>query len=463
MIEDTIISHLVHDGEYTRKVITFLDDSYFQDKTQKTIFEVIRKYVDEYSSTPSLEALKIELSSVGHLNENSYRDAIEYVSKIEFDPDTKTDWLIDQTEKFCQDKALYNAIMEAVMSYDGKNGVERGSIPKKLQDALAVSFNKSVGHDYFDDAEERYEFYHKKEEKIPFDIELLNKITKGGISKKTLTIIMAGTGVGKSLAMCHFAASNLVHGKNVLYLTLEMARERISERIDFNLMNVTAEEIEVMSKAAYLKKIKDIRAKTIGRLVVEEYPPTSASVNDFRHLLDELKIKKNFVPDIIYIDYLNLAASSRIKMGSNVNSYNYVKAVAEEFRGLAVEFAVPVVSATQVNREGMKSSDFDLTNTSESIGLPYTADLMFALISDEELEAMNQLIVKQLKNRYNSVSEPKRFVIGIDRKYMRFYDADPSSQKDLMGGPEDNDKPTFDSSSTGRRIMDESTPWDDFE
>ena len=459
MIEDTIISHLVHDEEYSRKVLSFLDSSYFQDKTRKTVFETINSYVEKYNSKPSFEALKIDLSALPNLNESSYLEAMEYLSDLQYDSSTDKDWLVDQTEKFCKDKALYNAIMDAVLSYDGRNDLDRGAIPKKLQDALSVSFNKSIGHNYFEDASDRYDFYHKKEDKIDFDIELLNYITKGGISRKTLTIIMAGTGVGKSLAMCHFAASNLMKGKNVLYLTLEMARERISERIDFNLMNVTAEDIMIMSKSSYLKKIKDLREKTLGQLVVEEYPPAAASTNDFRHLLDELRLKKNFVPDVIYVDYLNLAASARIKMGSNVNSYGYIKAIAEELRGLAVEYEVPVVSATQVNREGMKSSDFDLTNTSESIGLPYTADLMFALISDEELEELNQIVVKQLKNRYSSVTSPKRFVIGIDRKYMRFYNVDSSAQKNLLDGPEDIET-TFDKTSFGMR--DEGgVPWDD--
>ncbi len=309
-------------------MISYLDPAYFQDNTHKTVYNVVRKYVDNYNSCPSPEAVKIELSSVDSLNENAYHEAIEYVSKLTYEESTNVEWLTDQTEKFCQDKALYNAIMEAVMTYDGRNGMERGSIPVKLQDALGVSFNKSIGHNYFEDAAARYDFYHKKEEKVPFDIHYFNQITKGGLSRKTLTIIMAGTGVGKSLAMCHFAAANLVHGKNVLYLTLEMARERISERIDFNLLGITADEISVMSKATYLKKIEEVRSKTVGQIVVEEYAPASASVANFRHLLEELRLKKNFVPDIIYVDYLNLAASARIKMGSNVNSYTYIKAVA---------------------------------------------------------------------------------------------------------------------------------------
>lgn len=460
MIEDSILSHLIHNEEYTRKVVAFLDPAYFHDHTQKAVYNVVRKYIDDYNSCPSPEAVKIELSSVDTLSEGSYRDALEYVSKLEFDNTTEMDWIVDQTEKFCKDKALYNAIMDAVMIYDGRNNEGRGAITQKVQDALSVSFNKSVGHDYFEDAGDRYDYYHRKESKVPFDLHYFNEITKGGLSKKTLTIIMAPTGVGKSLAMCHFAAANLILGKNVLYITLEMAREKISERIDFNLLNVSADDIAVMSKPAYLKKIQAVWDKTPGKLVVEEYAPASASSSTFRNLLDELKLKKNFIPDVIYVDYLNLATSARIKMGSNVNSYTYIKAIAEELRGLAVEFDLPLVSATQVNREGAKTSDIELTDTSESFGLPYTADLMFALISDEDLEGMNQIVVKQLKNRYNDVNSPRRFVIGIDRPHMRFYDAEQSAQKNLMGGPDDTS--TFDKSKFGSRSNDEEDPWASF-
>lgn len=448
MIEDSILSHLINNEDYTRKVIAFLKPEYFRENVHKTVFKVINDYIQEYNACPSPEVVKIELSSTDGLNEKSYYDALEYVVKLEHDGSTKVEWMIDQTEKFCQDRAVYNAVMESIAVLDGEGTTEKGGIPKILQDALAVSFDTSIGHDYIDNFEERYEFYHLKEDKIPFDLHYFNEMTKGGISRKTLTIILAGTGVGKSLAMCHFAASNLVRGKNVLYITMEMAEEKISERIDVNLMDITTDELALMSKSAFKKKIEEIKSKTVGKLIVKEYPTASAGSANFRALLNELKTKKNFVPDIIYIDYLNICMSSRIKMGSSVNSYTYIKTIAEELRGLAVEFNVPIVSATQTTRSGYSSSDVELTDTSESFGLPATADLMFALITDEELEELNQIMVKQLKNRYRDISTNRRFIIGIDRNHMRFYDADSSAQKNLMDGPGE-DTPSFDKTKFG--------------
>ena len=452
-IEDSIIANLVFNEPYTRKVIAFLDEAYFKETVHRTVFGVIDHFIGKYNSCPTPEALKIELSSVDGINDKTYYDAIEYVSKIEHSALTNQDWLIDQTEKFCQEKAIYNALLESIAIADGSDTkLDKGSIPKILSDALAVSFDTSVGHDYLDDFENRYEFYHRVEEKVPFDLRYFNLITKGGLSRKTLTIIIAGTGVGKSLTMCHFAAANLVQGKNVLYITMEMAEERISERIDVNLLDSTVDELAMMPLATYRKKVEAIRAKTPGRLVVKEYPTAGAGSATFRALLNELKTKKNFVPDIIYVDYLNICMSSRIKLGSQVNSYTYNKAIAEELRGLAVEFDVPVVTATQTNRTGFSSSDVELTDTSESFGLPMTADFMFALMSDEELEQMNQIVVKQLKNRYDDPSKLRRFILGIDRPHMRLYDADPSAQRDLMDGPTDwskNDKPKPDKGKFG--------------
>ena len=359
----------------------------------------------------------------------------DYLVELSRIPNTTTneDWLSDKTERFCQEKAIYNAVLESIHILDGKHKtLEKGAIPKLLSDALAVSFNNSVGHDYIDNADERYEFYHRKEERIPFDLDFFNKITKGGLPNKTLNIALAGTGVGKSLFMCHVASSCLVLGKNVLYVTLEMSEEKIAERIDANLLNVKVDELASLSKEAYDKKVAKVKSKTHGKLIIKEYPTASASTTHFRTLLNELHLKRNFRPDIIFIDYLNICTSSRIKPGNSINSYTYVKSIAEELRGLAVEFDVPIVSATQTTRSGFSSSDPGLEDTSESFGLPATADLMFALVSSEELEELNQIMVKQLKNRYADPSSHKRFVLGIDRSKMRLYDVEQSGQEDLV-------------------------------
>jgi replicative DNA helicase len=441
LIEDSILANLVFNEEYARKVIAFLKPEYFGDRTHRTVFGLVRDHIMKYNARPSLEALKIELGSLSGLNEDAYYSASEYVAGMKVDADTNFGWLLENSEKFCKGRAIYNALMESVRIVDEEDrsaaSISTGVIPKLLQDAIAVSFNTSIGHDYVDDWSERYDFYHLKEDKVPFDLHYFNEITKGGVSKKTLNVIMAPTGVGKSLVMCHMAAANLVSGKNVLYISMEMAEERIAERIDVNLLNLSFDELAVITKDQFKKRVDRIREKTAGKLVVKEYPTATAGVATFRALLDELRIKRNFVPDIIYIDYLNIAASSRIKMSPTVNSYTYVKSIAEEFRGMAIEYEVPIITATQTNRGGADNSDIELTDTSESYGLPMTVDFMVALISDEELEKSGQMIVKQLKNRYSDISRLRRFVVGIDKSRMRLYDTEASAQENLMGGPTD--------------------------
>jgi len=450
-IETTILSHLIYNEDFARKTMPFLKTEYFSDYTEKTIFDEIDKYVKKYNKFPSKEALSIDLSMRDNLNEEQYKQSEAYVKALGVNEDTQIDWLVDQTEKFCQDKAIYNAIMKSINIIDDKSGsLSKGSIPQILSEALAVSFDTSIGHDFLEDYVPRYDFYHLKEKRIPFDIEFLNKITKGGLPNKTLNVALAGTGVGKSLFMCHCAAGNLLQNFNVLYITLEMAEERIAERIDANMLNVPIDELELMPRDVYEKKIARLQAKTTGKLIIKEYPTASAGSANFRHLLNELKLKRNFKPDIIYIDYLNICASSRIKMGANVNSYTYIKAIAEELRGLAVEFDVPIVTATQTTRSGYSNSDVDLTDTSESFGLPATADFMFALISTEQLQELNQIMVKQLKNRYNDPSMFKRFVVGVDRSKMKLYDVEQSGQDDLL------DSGVMDRTEFGQRDEEES-------
>lgn len=446
MIEKTIISHLVFNEAFARKTLPFLKDEYFHNQHEKTVYKLIDTYVKKYNSTPTKEVLHIELKNREGLSETIYKDSKVLIDDLTVE-NTEVQWLLDSTEKFCQEKAIYNAIMASIKILDDKTGSSStGSIPNLLSDALGVSFDVSIGHDYFANADDRFDFYHRKEEHIPFDLELLNKITKGGLVRKTLNIALAGTGVGKSLFMCHCASYNLTQGKNVLYITMEMAEEKIAERIDANLLDVTVDELSILPKDSYDKKISRLREKTLGKLIIKEYPTASAGSGHFRHLLNELRIKRNFTPDIIYIDYLNICSSSRIKSGSNVNSYTYIKAIAEELRGLAVEFNVPVVSATQTTRGGYGNSDVELTDTSESFGLPATADLMFALISTEELEDRGQLMLKQLKNRYNDPTMHRRFVVGIDRAKMRLFDVD-SSEQTLQ-----DDKPVFSKSSFGQTM-----------
>ena len=445
-IEQTILKNLIHNEEYTRKVIPFIRDSYFSDQTEKIIFKEIFEFTNKYKNLPTHEALVINLTDSKNLTEQQLQSAVELLNNIHQNKDEKVEmkWLTEQTEKFCQDKAIYNAIMESVGILDDKNTKKtKGEIPKLLADALGVSFDSHVGHDYIQDSDERYDFYHRVESRIKFDLDIFNKITKGGLPLKTLNIALAGTGVGKSLFMCHVAAGCLSQGHNVLYITMEMAEEKIAERIDANLLNVSLDELQTIGKSDYQRKFEAVKNRTRGKLIIKEYPTASASALHFRALLNELALKKSFKPDIIFIDYLNICASSRIKPGGNVNSYTYIKSIAEELRGLAVENNLPIVSATQTTRSGYTNSDPGLEDTSESFGLPATADFMFALVSNEELENLNQLLVKQLKNRYNDPSQYKRFVVGIDRAKMRLYDVEESAQRDLADSGQDDipDKP----------------------
>jgi replicative DNA helicase len=431
-VEFLILRNLLHNEEYIRKVIPFIKSDYFEDLTQKIVFEEISSFVEQYNKPATKEILTIEAEKRSDINDSSFKDVTKLISSLDDEP-SEFEWLINTTEKWCRDRAIYLALMESIQLADGKDDTKgRDAIPTILSDALAVSFDSHVGHDYLIDYEERYESYHRKEDKIPFDLEFFDKITKGGIPNKTLNIALAGTGVGKSLFMCHFASSVLLQGKNVLYITLEMAEEKIAERIDANLLNVNIQDIVDLPKVMFGDKVTSLTKKTQGSLIIKEYPTASAHSGHFKALLNELALKKSFRPDIIFIDYLNICASSRYRTNNNVNSYSYIKAIAEELRGLAVEANLPIVSATQTTRSGFASSDVDLTDTSESFGLPATADLMFALISTEELEDLNQIMVKQLKNRYNDPTINKRFVIGIDRAKMRLYDCEQKAQDDIV-------------------------------
>ena len=418
---------------------------YFGDNTEKVVFKEIFEFVNKYKNLPTHESLVINFTESKSLTEVEVRDSIELLNEMHLSREEKVEskWLVEQTEKFCQDKAIYNAIMESVSILDDKNGIKpKGEIPKLLSDALGVSFDQHIGHDYMSDYESRFDFYHKVESRVKFDLDIFNKITKGGLPTKTLNIALAGTGVGKSLFMCHVAGACLSQGQNVLYITLEMAEERIAERIDANLLNIDLNELQTMTKEDYERKFKVLQNKAHGKLIIKEYPTASASSLHFRALLSELHLKKNFVPDIIFIDYLNICASARIKAGGSVNSYTYIKSIAEELRGLAVEHNVPIVSATQTTRSGFSNSDVGLEDTSESFGLPATADFMFALITTEELQQLNQIMVKQLKNRYSDPNNNKRFVVGVDRGKMRLYDAEPSAQADIAdSGQVKNDVP----------------------
>ena len=430
-LEVTILSNLVFNEKYTRKVIPFIRSEYFQSRTNKIIFLEVSEYLGQYEVMPSLNAIGIECQERTDLTDTDLSEIHEVLNELS-DDTTDYDWLVDTTEKWCQERAIYLSLMESVKIADGQDTKrDKGAIPSILSEALGVSFDQSVGHDYVSDAEARYEFYHKKENKIPFDLEFFNKITKGGLSNKSLNIALAGTGVGKSLFMCHVAAATLLQGKNVLYITMEMAEEKIAERIDANLLNIPIQKLTDLPRQMFEKKIASLAKKTQGKLIIKEYPTASAHVGHFRSLISDLALKRSIRPDIIFIDYLNICASERYK-SSIVNSYTYVKAIAEELRGLAVECGVPIVSATQTTRSGYGSTDVDLTDTSESFGLPATADLMFALISTEELEGMNQIMVKQLKNRYNDPTMNKRFCVGIDRAKMRLYDVEESAQDDLI-------------------------------
>ena len=446
-IERTTLSNLVFNEEYCRKVLPFIKPDYFDVKEERVLFEEITNFVDKYKKIPTKISLEIEVETRKDLTQDQHTKIVEIIQTLD---DTKVDmeWLVDTTEKFCKDKAIYNAIVEGISIIDGKDkNREADAIPSILTDALAVCFDNAVGHDYLDDSEKRFDFYHRVEERIPFDLDFFNKITKGGLPSKTLNIALAGTGVGKSLFMCHMAANCLSQGKSVLYITLEMAEERIAERIDANLMNISMEDLHNLPKKMFDDKIAKINKKTNGKLIIKEYPTASAHSAHFRGLIKELAIKKSFKPDMIFIDYLNICASSRLKGAANVNSYTYIKSIAEELRGLAVETDVPIMSATQTTRSGFTSSDLGLEDTSESFGLPATADFMFALISNEELDALNQIVVKQLKNRYNDPTVNKRFVLGIDRSKMRLYDAEVEDQKDLVDSGQET--PVFDKTDFG--------------
>ena len=448
-IEQTILRNLLTDEKYMRKVLPFIKPDYFQG-VYRTLFKETGKYVAKYNKLPTSETLIIELQESSNISNEQFQMSTDIIPQLFTTEEIDHDWLLDSTEKWCQDRAIHNAIMESISIIDGKHDkLTKGALPDLLSKALGVAFDTNVGHDYVENAEERYEFYHTEEDRISFDLEFFNKITKGGVPNKTLNIALAGTGVGKSLFMCHVAASALVDGKNVLYITMEMAEERIAERIDANLLNIPIDQLDKMSKDMFTKKVQDLSRKTTGKLIVKEYPTGSAHSGHFRGLLNELKLKRRFEPDIIFIDYLNICASSRMKaMGGSINSYTYIKAIAEELRGLAVEFELPIFSATQTTRSGYSNSDIGLEDTSESFGLPATADLMFALISTEELEREGQMMVKQLKNRYNDPTKNKRFVIGVDRSKMRLFDVDENDQTLT------DDTPVFDNTDTGKRFED---------
>lgn len=454
MIENVILANLIDDERFARKALPFVKSEYFQNKLDKTLFDLIHNFVDRYNKVPTRQALVIEADNIATLSDEECSKLKQQITELA-PQQVDQEWLVDETEKFCQDKAVYNAIFKSISILDGKGKEGKGAIPHILSEALSVSFDPNIGHDFLENASERYDFYHKKEKRVPFDLDYLNRVTKGGLPSKTLNIILAGTGVGKSLAMCHFAAANLTKGLNVLYITMEMAEERIAERIDANLLNVTLEELEFLPRDVYEKKIDRLKQTSKGKLIVKEYPTSSAGSANFRHLLNELKLKRNFRPDIIYIDYLNICSSSRVKMGSSVNSYTYIKAIAEELRGLAVEFDVPIVSATQTTRSGYSNSDLGLEDTSESFGLPATADLMIALISTEELQDLNQMLVKQLKNRYSDPGNYRKFVIGVDRAKMKLYDVEQHAQDDII-----DDRPAFDKTDTGKRMNAERTKFD---
>jgi replicative DNA helicase len=452
MQEQLILRHLLNDEDYARRILPYLKPDYFSDRVERAVYEQIDLFINKFNTVPTKEALVIELDQKTNLSDSEFTECGEYISSLSVEQTEDPDWLINTTEKFCQEKAVYNAIMESISILDDSKDQkqDKGAIPELLSNALSVSFDPNIGHDFVEDAEERFEFYHRKEERVPFDLEYMNKITQGGLPRKSLNILMAGTGAGKSLAMCHMGAANLMDGKNVLYITMEMAEEKIAERIDANLLNVTLDNLKSLSKDMYTKKIERVKGKTTGKLIVKEYPTASAGVGHFRHLLNEMKLKKSFIPDIIYIDYLNICSSSRMKAGSNVNSYTLIKAIAEELRGLAVEQNVPIVSATQTTRSGYGSSDIELTDTSESFGLPATADFMAALIVTEELDELGQIMIKQLKNRYGDPSTHKRFMVGIDRAKMRLYDVEQTAQEDLA-----DNGPVFDSSGFGERAKED--------
>ena len=449
-IEQTILKNLIQNDEFIRKTLPFIKEEFFQERQEQFIFREIKEYFMKYSASPTSEALLITIDEKDNIDSQLMGD-ISNLLKIVGDDTEKTpyDWLLDTSEEWCKDRAIYNGVMDSIEIIRDESR-SKGDIPEILKDALSTSFDSNIGHDFLEDYESRFDFYHTEEEKIPFDLEMMNKITKGGLPNKSLNICMAGTGVGKSLFMCHMASSCLLQGKNVLYVTMEMAEEKIAERIDANLLDISLNDLQDLPKEMYDRKIKRVRDKTKGNLIIKEYPTASAHVGNLRHLLQELSLKKDFTPDIVFIDYLNICASSRVRPGGQVNTYSYVKSIAEEMRGLAVEFDVPIMSATQTNRTGFVSTDIGLEDTSESFGLPATADFMFAVMSTEELQELDQIMIKQLKNRYNDPTYNRRFVLGIDRAKMRLYDCEQSAQDELI-----DTGPVMDNSETGARMQSE--------
>tara|TARA_B110000858_G_scaffold131980_1_gene150125 strand:- start:2985 stop:4382 length:1398 start_codon:yes stop_codon:yes gene_type:complete len=453
-IERTALKHLIHTESYARKALPFLKEEYFNDRLEKLIFREISLFYDKYNTSPTNETLAIELNARKDINDSEFQSITSTISTFKKE-DINEEWLIQTTEKFCKDRAIHNAIMDGIQILDGKDKTHTPEyLPELLSNALSVSFDQKIGHDFIDEATARYDFYHTKEERVEFDLDFMNRITRGGVPTKTLNIALAGTGVGKTLFMTHLAAANLLNGKNVLYITLEMAEERIAERIDANLLNVSMSDLPELPKMMYQDKIKKLEEKTTGKLIIKEYPTASAHAGHFKILLNELAIKKDFKPDVIYIDYLNLCVSSRLKAGSSANSYTIVKSIAEELRGLAVEHNLPIFSATQTTRTGFGSSDIGLEDTSESFGLPATADFMFAIISSEELEKKGQFLIKQLKNRYNDPTINRKFMLGVDRSKMRVYDVEQAAQDDMVDANQQNepDKSVFDNSETAERL-----------
>ena len=464
MIEKTILSNLILNEEYSRKVFPYLKSEYFDDISYSKIFSTVSEYVEQYKEPPTIEALKLSLEKRKDLNEDTYNTIQDLLSEFEIDKTTNPQFLLDETEKFCQDKDLYNSIRKSILILDGQDREnDKGSIPKLLSDSLGISFDSSVGHDFLQDFEDRYEHYHKKEERIPFDIDILNKITKGGLPRKSMTVLLATTGGGKSLLKCHMAANHLMYGKNVLYITMEMAEEEIGRRIDANIMDITLDEVNEIPRDVYEKRMARYKTKTTGKLVIKEYPTGSVHSGHFRHLLNELRQKKNFEPDVIFLDYLNICASARVKGAAASSSYNLVKSIAEEVRGLAMEYNCALVTSSQFNRDGYGNSDVDLTNTSESMGITHTADCILALVTSEQLDDLGQLMLKQLKNRWGDISWYRRFLVGIDRAKMKIYELEESAQQninidDSSGGGSgkkkmiDDDGPVFDKTDIGQRI-----------
>ena len=443
-IEKIILKNLFHNEQFVRKILPYLKPEYLQERSERSLYEEVQSYVLQFNQIPTFEAIQISLNNRENLFEEDFKKCSELLDELQRDTEpSPTDWLTEQTEKFCQEKAIHNAILESIQILDGKQKTDKskGSIPQILSDALSISFDPNIGHDYIENAPERYEFYHKTEKRIPFDLDYFNRITKGGLPQKTLNIALAGTGVGKSLFMCHHAAACLAQNYNVLYITLEMSEEKIAERIDANLLNVKLDDLSDLPKESYERKINRLRESIKGKLIIKEYPTATASSIHFRNLINELALKKHFKPDILFIDYLNICSSARLKHGANVNSYSYIKAIAEELRGLAVEFKIAVVSATQTTRSGFSNSDPGLEDTSESFGLPATADLMFALVANEQLDSLNQIMVKQLKNRYNDPTLNKRFALGIDRSKMKLYDVEQSAQKSIADSGQEFEQP----------------------